>query len=545
MLVFNNTTMMMRTLFKRDWVKFILWVIALIAFAASGVGKLEVAITPVNQASMYSLFNGPALVSLFGPTLVTGPKQFTGAAAFGSLMPLITVMVFAIITIVYVVNRTRKDEEEGIAELLRSFQIGKLANTTALVIELFVLQLFMTFLLAGSIQVQGAAGMGIFTDNLLFSSTITSQSFMWGMLALLLAQIFPESGSAKGNAIGLFFVLYIVRMGTDISNESLSWLNPLSWCYLTGVYVEDNWLPIALTLALSLFALIISYILELKRDLAAGYIQETRGKAHAGHLLHNFTGLVFHQQRTSIFVWILGLFVLGITYGSMTDKIGSLVGGASKNNYVTKILSITSTTDSALMEQEFLGTVYLVLALISSCFAIASLFRMISEERKNRQEQIYSMPISRFKVYLNYVAIAWGLGALAQFSGIFGLYLSQQNSSNVISASKIFESGLAWVFGIFFILSLLSLLIAFLPRSASLIWVYMAVAFFIGIIGKLLDFPNWVLNINIFNNLMKLPSSTVMPNTPNWSVVMYILLIALLFTVIGLVGYRRRDLISE
>ncbi|MDR0299050.1 MAG: ABC transporter permease [Streptococcaceae bacterium] len=541
---FNNTVMMMRSLFKRDWLKYIFWLLALLAYAASGVGKLEVAITPENQASMYTLFNGPALVSLFGPTAVAAPSKFTGAAAFGGLMPLVTVMVFAIVTIVYVINRTRKDEDEGIAELLRSFQIGKLANTTAVVIEVFVLQVILTLVLAGSIQAQGAAGMGVFSNNLLFAASITAQSFMWGMFALVFAQILPEAGSAKGASIGLFFVLYILRMGTDISNLKLSWLNPLSWSYLTDVYVKNDWLPILLTLIVSALLLLVSYLLEIKRDVAAGYLPEARGKAHAGVWLRNFTGLTLRQQRTAAIAWIVGLFVLGITYGSMISKIGTLIGGGAGNNYMQKMLSITSTANSSLMAQEFLGTVYLVIALISTCFAITSLSRMVSEERKNRQEQLYALPISRFKVYLNYTVIAWLFGALAQFAGVFGLYLSQQGNSNSLSAGKIFSSGMVWVVGIFFVLSLLSMLMAFLPRAASFIWVYIGLAFFIGIIGKLLDFPKWLLNLNVFNNLMKTASATILPNTPNWTSSIIILVIALMLTVVGFVGYRQRDLIS-
>src|SRR5699024_6660227 len=137
------------------------------------------------------------------------------------LMPLITVMVFAIVTIVYVVNRTRKDEDEGITELLRSFQIGKLANTTAVVIEVLLLQIVLTFFVLVFIQSYSPAGMTYMSNNLSFAASITGQIFMWGMLALLFPQIFAEAGSANGASIGVFFILYIVRMGTDISNIKL------------------------------------------------------------------------------------------------------------------------------------------------------------------------------------------------------------------------------------------------------------------------------------------------------------------------------------
>lgn len=541
---FNNTGMMLRSLFKRDWLKYLFWLLGLLAYAASGVGKLELAITPENRASMFTLFNGPALVSLFGPTAVKNPQNFTGAAAFGGLMPLITVLVFAIVTIVYVVNRTRKDEDEGIAELLRSFQIGKLSNTTAVVIEVFLLQVILTFALAGSIQAQGAAGMGNLGPNLLFAASITGQSFMWGMLALLLAQIFPEAGSAKGATIGLFGILYVLRMGTDTTNVHLSWFNPLSWSYLTEPYVNNNVLPVVLTLILAVIALGAAYVLEIKRDVASGYLPEARGKAQAGKMLQHFTGLTLRMQRIAAIAWIVGLFALGITYGSMITKIGSLMGGGSGNTLYTQMLQLTTGANQTLMTQEFLSTIFMVIALMSTAFAITSLNRMVSEERKNRQEQLYALPISRLRVYANFTIIAWILAFLAQFAGTLGVYLAQMGNNHAVSAGTIFKAGLSWTIGIFFVLSLLSVLMAFIPRAASVIWIYLGFAFFMGMIGSILDFPKWALNLNIFHNIMKTTSATVLPNTPNGTNLVIILIVALVLTGIGFIGYRKRDLIS-
>lgn len=543
---FNNTGLMMRSLFKRDWLKLIFWGLALLAYAASGVGKLELAITAANRTSMYTFFSGPALVSLFGPTSVTNPDKFTGAAAFGGLMPLITVMVFAIVTIVYVVNRTRKDEDEGITELLRSFQIGKLANTTAVVIEVLLLQIVLTFLLAGSIQAQSAAGMTDMSNNLLFAASITGQSFMWGMIALLFAQIFAEAGSAKGASIGVFFILYIVRMGTDISNIKLSWFNPLSWSYLTDVYVKNNWLPVVFTVILAFIVLAFAYMFEVKRDVAAGYMPEARGKVHAGKTLQSLTGLVLRQQRTAAIAWIIGLFVLGITYGSMISKIGSLIGGASssQNNLLQRELQISANANSTMMAQQFLGTVYMVIAIIATCFAITSLTRMVSEERHNRQEQLYALPLSRLKVFVNYTIIAWVLGAFAIFAGVFGVYVSQMGNKEALSAGTIFGGGMAWMVGLWFVLSILSALMAFLPRASFTVWIYVGFTFFVGFIGNILQFPDWVKHLNIFNNLMKTASSTVQPNTPNWTNLAIITVVALMITIVSYVGYRRRDLIG-
>src|SRR5699024_10073278 len=114
----------------------------------------------------------------------------------------------------------------------------------------------------------------------------------------------------------------------------------------------------------------------------------------------------------------------GITYGSMISKIGSLIGGASssQNNLLQRELQISANANSTMMAQQFLGTVYMVIAIIATCFAITSLTRMVSEERHNRQEQLYALLLSRLKVFVIYTIIAWVLGSFAIFHRVFGVY---------------------------------------------------------------------------------------------------------------------------
>ena len=539
---FHNTGFMLRLLLKRDGLKYLFWLLGLLIYAASGVGKLELAVTTATKQSMYALFNGPALVSLFGPTSVSDWQHFTAAAAFGGLMPLTTGLVFSIITMIYVINRTRKEEDEGITELLRSFQIGKLSNTLSVVLELFCLQVILTFALALSIQLQHALGMTHFSQNLLFASAITSQSVMWGMIALLFAQLFPEASPAKGASIGFFGLLYIIRMGTDIKDIALSWFNPLSWSYLTGVYVKNNWLPILYTLLFAAVMLVIALVLEIRRDVAVGYLPQSKARAHAGYFLSTFQGLVLRLQRISALGWVFGLFVLGLTYGSMISKIGTLVGGNSNTNHLLqKELQITQGSNQMVMKQQFLSTIYVVLALIATCFAITLLNKMVSEERHQRQEQLYALPNSRFSVYLTYVLSAFGLGTLAQLGGILGIYVAQAGQKNAVSFSAMIKGGLPFVIGIWFVLGILCLLIAFLPRFSNAIWVYVGLSFFLSMIGPILDLPQGMLKLNVFDWIMKTNSA---PNTLNIPSLFVLVFLTLIMIALGFVAYKKRDIIS-
>lgn len=545
----NKTGDMFKTLLKRDWLKLIIWVLAVLAFAASGVGKFEVLLNAGNkvaqlqeQATIYSMFNNPAMVGLFGPTFIKNPVNYNIGALFGQTMTLMTALVFSIVAIIYAINRTRKEEDDGVAELFRSFQIGKLANTTAVVIELFILQLVITLALALSIQAQQVPTMMNFSQNILYASSIGAQGFLWGMIALLFSQLFPEAGSAKGATFGLLGILYVIRMGTDIKAIHLSWLNPLSWSYLTNVYVKGNWLPLILTLVLSIVFLIVAYLLESRRDINAGFVSVRNGRARASKSLLSIPGLVLRQQRAAIIGWLFSLFVLGCVYGSMFSQIGQFVAG---NSMVSQMIAVSPKDGEELMIQQYLAMLFLVLSIIVTCFAITSLSRMVSEERKNRQEQLYATHLSRLELYSTYVGISWVLAIVAQAVAVLGLWIVQIGNKSALSFADLMKPGLAWIPAILFILAILAILSSFVPRFDAIVWVYVGFTFFMSYIGNIVKFPNWVYNLNIFHHIMKGVSGTIQPNTPNWGNIWLILMLSLMMVVIGFIGYRRRDLIGE
>lgn len=267
------------------------------------------------------------------------------------------------------------------------------------------------------------------------------------------------------------------------------------------------------SIGISLVLLVLAYFLEIRRDVNAGYIPEINGKDHASKSLLSFTGLTLRQQRTASIGWILGLFVLGITYGSMIDQIGGFVESSPT---ISKLFNIdphlaneASKAASKAMIESFMSTIFMICAVMVACFAVTSLMRLVTEERKNRQEQLYAMPISRYKVYAIYMIISWILGALAQFAVVLGIYLAQANNANAFSFAKVAAAGMSWTVGVFFILGILGLLIALVPRLSAWIWVYLGFAFFMSYIGNRLNLPAWLNNFNIFHHISRLPVETM------------------------------------
>jgi len=533
-----NTGVLFKTLIKRDWFKLVFWILGMLAFAASGAGKMEVASNPATASTLYTMFvKNPAMVGLFGPTPINNPTNYSLGPIFGQTMTLITGLTFAIISIIYVVNRSRKEEDDGITELFRSYSIGKLANTTALVMELLLLNLIMAVLLALSIEVQNVAGLNHLESNFLFAFTTSAQGFLWGMFALLFGQIFSEASTTKGMTFGLLGLFYIIRMLTDVTNLSIGWFNPLSWSYLAFPYVKghENWLAVFLTFLLAFLILGISYILVLKRDVGVGYLPERKARLHGKKGHFGFPGLVLNLEKKMIIGWLLASFVLGLVYGSMFGQMDQFIS----SNKTVKELFVGNETAASAIRGNFMVTLFSILSILIAAFGVILLTKMVSEERKNRLEALYALPLSRLKVYSTYLLIAILSVILAQFLALFGIFIEQLGNKNALSFLEIMKSGMIWLVAVIFVLAILSLLLGLVPRLAELIWVYLAFLLFMTYLGKLLSLPKWLENLSIYNYIPKLPVEKM-----NLPTVLFILILSVFLVLLGFGAYRRRDLIT-
>ncbi|MCT1182428.1 ABC transporter permease [Lactococcus lactis] len=533
-----NTGVLFKTLIKRDWLKLIFWILAMLAFAASGAGKMEVVSNPKTAGTLYTMFvKNPAMVGLFGPTPITHPVNYSLGPIFGQTMTLITGLTFAIISIIYVVNRSRKEEDDGITELFRSYSIGKIANTTALVIELLLLHLILAVLLSLSIQAQDVAGLNHLESNFLFAFTTSAQGFLWGMFALLFGQIFSEASTTKGMTFGLLGLFYIVRMLTDVTSLSIGWFNPLSWSYLAFPYVKghENWLAVFLTFILAFLLLGISYILELKRDVGAGYFPERKARLRGKKGHFGFPGLVLNLEKKMIIGWLLASFVLGLVYGSMFGQMDHFIS----SNKTVKELFVGNETAASAIRGNFMVTLFSILSILIAAFGVILLTKMVSEERKNRLEALYALPLSRLKVYSTYLLTAILSVIFAQFLALLGIFIEQLGNKNTLSFLEIMKSGMIWLVAVIFVLAILSLLLGLVPRLAELIWVYLGFLLFMTYLGKLLSLPKWLENLSIYNYIPKLPVEKM-----NLSTVLFILILSVLLISLGFGAYKRRDLIT-
>src|SRR5699024_4284509 len=200
---------------------------------------------------MYETLKHPAMTSRLGPMPVETVGDFTLGAMYAHEMLLFCGLFAMILAALHVVSHTRKEEELGLTELVRSFQIGRQANSLAAMVQIVFINILLA-LFIGVVMISFGADTISVQGSFLFGASVGMAGVIGAVIALLMAQIMPTSSGATGSALGIIGLLYIIRAGTDVSNVDLSMINPMGWTYLTYPFTENNWIPLLFALIFSL-----------------------------------------------------------------------------------------------------------------------------------------------------------------------------------------------------------------------------------------------------------------------------------------------------
>lgn len=211
---------------KRDWKKIIFWVLGMALFSGAFVPAFKEIAKGAGLAGMFETMQNPAMIAMVGPSPVNQVGDYTLGVMYSNMMLLFCGLFGMIIAALHVISHTRKEEEQGLSELIRSFRVGHLANSLAVFVENVLINVVIgvaTAVLMISFRVDTINAEGAF----LFGASIAAAGIIAGAITLVLSQIMPSSTSATGSVLGVIGVLYMIRAMTDMSNVDMSMLNPM------------------------------------------------------------------------------------------------------------------------------------------------------------------------------------------------------------------------------------------------------------------------------------------------------------------------------
>lgn len=317
-----------------------------------------------------------------------------------------------------------------------------------------------------------------------------------------------------------------------MTNETLSWISPLAWVSKAAVYDANNWGPMILMVVASLVLFAVACYLNAIRDLGQGFLPSKPGKKYASRFLQSPIGLALRLQRTGIISWAIGMFVLGASYGSVLGDLDSFFG---ENAAMVELLQLE---EGESMLERFLPMLMIVIALFATIPPVMAMNKLRGEEKKERMVHLISRAVSRTTLLGSYLLIAVVNGFVMIFLAALGLWSAGTAVvEGGLSAELIFGNAFSYYPAMLVMMGLAVLLTGILPKFTSLIWAYLFYSFVVLYLGDIFQFSDWVGDLSPFGHIPQTPMEefSILP-------LFVLTVIAAVLTVIGFIGFRRRDI---
>jgi len=441
----------------------------------------------------------------------------------------------ALAAIFVVVRHTRTDEEAGRLELVGSAVVGRDAALVAGLLTAAAPVLAITVLLWTALPFTGlpAAGsaalaLGIGACGLAFTG-----------ITAVAAQLASTAGGARGIALGVLGAAFMLRGVGDAAGAGglswLSWASPLAWIQLTRPFAAERWWVLLLPLAVFALGVVLAFRLAARRDLGAGLLPDRPGRPAASRLLSNPFGLAWRLQRGMLAGWVAGYAVTFAASGAAAKGVGQLVGTSTALQREFARLG-----GQAAIVNAYLAALMLLAGLVGAAYATSAVLRLRSEETDGRAEPVLATRTGRVRWALSHITVAVaGTVLLLAVAGVAaGLGYGLRAGSAGTEVTRMLGAGLAQLPGSLALAAVAVLLFGLLPEAAVPgAWTAVGLVVAIALFGELLQVSHWVLDISPFTQTPRLPGGTVTAEPLLW-----LCLAAVGFSVIGLLGLRRRDI---
>lgn len=528
---FASTMRLLRFQLRQDGLKLLLW-IAGISLVSISVGYSLPGLFPsaAERQAMAETLRNPAMIAIVGPSEAL--DNYTIGAMFAHEMLLFTALAVAIMNILVVTGHTRGDEEDGRLELLRSMPVGKLAVLGATFLELLIANSLLALIHGIGLGALGMESMSL-PGSMLYGASLGGVGLAFAASSALLAQLTASGRGAIGLSLAFLGGNYMLRAVTDVSAPEFSWLSPLAWSYLTEPYVKNHWLPVIIEILYCVIVLIAALLLNHIRDLGAGFFPQRGGRDHAKSSLLSPHGLALRLLKPTLFSWIIALFIMGNTYGSVFGDLDSFFAGNDS-------LQLLLPEDSAYtLTEQFMSVLMVILAIAGTIPVLNAIFRLKGEEKKGRMDAIYAAAVSRTRIFFSYVGIGAGVSILSMLLSALGLYLAQAAvMGDPIELGTIMRAAVAFVPALLFMLGVGALLVGAFPRWTGIGWLYLVYCFIVDYMGGLLQLPDWMKELTIYSHVPALPIEPF-----HWGPLLVTLLLAAGICLAGYLFYRRRDIV--
>ncbi len=520
----TGTWTMVRFILRRDRVRLPVWILGiafLVLTTAVSVKDLYPTQADLDTAAQTAADNA-ALLALQGPDYgldTIGGQVVFNLGAFGYA-------TVALMGMFLVGRHTRADEENGRTELLRATVLGRNAPVTAVLVVATAVFAVLGALIALSLMSQDLATEG----SVVYGAAMGGFGLLFAGVTAVTAQITEHNRTALGTAGAVLGGAYVLRAIGDIGDGTLSWLSPMGWAMASRPFAGERPWTLLLLAAATLALVGVAYGLLGIRDLGGGLVPQRPGPATASAALCRPLGLATRLQRGTVVAWAAALLLTGVSYGSVGQDIGDLVGD---NQAIEDIIAQAagSLTDS------FFNSSLLIMALITGGFAVSSVLRLRSEETGGRAEVLLATAVSRGRWGASHLTVAFAGSALIMVLAGLGMGVTYALAADdagqigrLVGASAAFVPPLWVVAGLTFAV------FGLVPRMVAAAWGALGLFLVIGLFGQLFGLPGWMMDVSPFQHVPQMPVEGFSLGST-----LALVAVAAALLAVGFVGLRRRD----
>ncbi|GAA1479367.1 ABC transporter membrane-spanning protein [Nocardioides aestuarii] len=466
--------------------------------------------------------SNPALIAMAGPDRAlntVGGQVAWQSTAFGAILAGLMSMFLA-------GRHTRAEEESGRDELLRAGVVGRRATTSATVGVLLVANALLAVGIAVSLVTVPLA----VADSVALGVGVALCGMLFGGVALVAAQLTASTRTAYALTGVVIAAAYALRAVGDLGRPTLTWLSPIGWYQQMYAFSGLRWWPAVLLLLAGVLALVGAYAVLDRRDWGAGVLATRPGTPHASAALGTPVGLAWRLQRGAVVGWGLGLFAIGLSYGSIGNDAGDLIGDSE----AARQMMVAGGGD---LVAGFYAMSMTILALMAAGFAISSATRARGEEEAGHGEAVLATARSRTEWLAAHVSVT--VGGTVLVLGLGGLGLGLADALVTGEGSSVWQftwQTLAWLPAVLALTGLTRLLYGVRGRLATLGWLGLAFAVVVLVLGEILRFPDWLRGFSPFEHLARMPVEDFDPGSFG-----VVLGVAALLSFAGWFTFRRRD----
>jgi polyether ionophore transport system permease protein len=382
--------------------------------------------------------------------------------------------------------------------------------------------------------------------------------FFYAMLALFISQYTRTAGTAAG-ATGALYALFFVLDGTGRTYPNVAWVQRLSPNYYYGLSKPlipsygTNFGAMALLLALGLLLLAGSMAIFLKRDMGAVAtlpFQRMRRnttartaspdarieRAARDPWLRSVLARSLRASGPGLGWWMLGVFLYtaygaGIVKSSERQLRDAIAGSPAFAQLFGANLLATDYGFVSLV-------VFLIVSIAAMLYALIRANNWPADQDNGRLDIVLSTPQPRWRVALQWYGTAVIGFILLALASAFGVMVGAAATHLTLDTGRVFAASLSLVPPMALIAGAVYALGARLRSAVDLeiVGAYLGIAFFMDLLGDTLHLPGWVRHLSLFTAY-----GTPIVNGVNWPGIGVMLLLAALFTGIGVYLFQTGD----